>query len=905
METRIRIPIDNTPIIELNAQMKELSERYRALRMEGQELHKSIKDGATDQQEAFKKNQEALKQVSEEMSAIRNASKDLNESQPFEHLASGAKPLNAQLRDVRREMQLMVEAGEVNTDRFRILAETSGRLRNSISGARMEMVQFEAVAGSATDGISNGFKIVNRSIKSLDFQGAQRGLAGVNAGLNALDVDTMSKDILTFSKSVGGTLVNALKTAGRTFVSLGKTILVNPIFLIASAVALIVVAVIKLLKELDLLDDVLGVLKKSFDLLMLPLKALKSGLKQLTDWLGLTNNAEKELARQREERAIQEQQRIEKDLNLKQGQYNREIKLLQAKGDLTDEEKRMIQGLTIATLIAEEQKQKSELKTVEAQIESLKIKRKKSKEEIETLKELEQAYIDLNEAILNTQTDIKVSTKKYENELSAIEKAEQEKRMNEKKIAWEKERAEAERIEEERKKLRLEADQFLANVREEIRLGAIEDENRKALEITLKAIEKERAEILENTQLTEQEKLEIKEYYSELEIKANNDFQRKINAEQEKTISKFEDIKLKNHLEALKRNSEESVNAMLEYRKEAHRIELEELTKEYESIKEEYERQGLDTLELTDFYLDKRNELTRFQNQELEKIRQEDIEESKEQEREKWNSFNEIISNAFNLNKDLLSNLFAETSTNLLNTVGNISSLLDDESLSIADKTVGIISNVTGMISSILDNAQRLNKELLQEQINDLENANNIETQLLNEKLNAGLISQEEADARKFELDMEKYRAEEKIKKEAFEQDKKMQIAQASIAMLQGIVSAFSGAMQLGPIAGPIMGGILAGAVGVLGGINIAKIKSTKYKSGTPPSGGGVKIPSANIPIENNNVSLTDNNSGISNRMNQDKEVQQVTEKVVAEVSISEINNVNKRVGEFDKSSEL
>lgn len=68
-----------------------------------------------------------------------------------------------------------------------------------------------------------------------------------------------------------------------------------------------------------------------------------------------------------------------------------------------------------------------------------------------------------------------------------------------------------------------------------------------------------------------------------------------------------------------------------------------------------------------------------------------------------------------------------------------------------------------------------------------------------------------------------------------FETQKKYQIAGATVQMLQGMVAAFAGAMQLGPIAGPIVGGILAAAVGAMGLANIAKIKST-----TADTGGGV-----------------------------------------------------------------
>lgn len=64
---------------------------------------------------------------------------------------------------------------------------------------------------------------------------------------------------------------------------------------------------------------------------------------------------------------------------------------------------------------------------------------------------------------------------------------------------------------------------------------------------------------------------------------------------------------------------------------------------------------------------------------------------------------------------------------------------------------------------------------------------------------------------------------EDKIKKKAFEDNKAIQIASAIIAGGQAVITAYSA----GPIAGPILAGITAIAVGA----QIAKMQSTEYKS--------------------------------------------------------------------------
>ncbi len=76
---------------------------------------------------------------------------------------------------------------------------------------------------------------------------------------------------------------------------------------------------------------------------------------------------------------------------------------------------------------------------------------------------------------------------------------------------------------------------------------------------------------------------------------------------------------------------------------------------------------------------------------------------------------------------------------------------------------------------------------------------------------------------------------------------KNLRIAAATIDMIQGAVTAFSTAQQLGPIAGPIVGAINAAAVVASGLANIAKIKSTKVSKDSTPSTAAPDTPSATV----------------------------------------------------------
>lgn len=70
------------------------------------------------------------------------------------------------------------------------------------------------------------------------------------------------------------------------------------------------------------------------------------------------------------------------------------------------------------------------------------------------------------------------------------------------------------------------------------------------------------------------------------------------------------------------------------------------------------------------------------------------------------------------------------------------------------------------------------------------------------------------------------YESDEKNAKKNAKKVKTLRIASATIDMLQGAVTAFSSSMQLGPIAGPIVGAANAAAVIAMGIANINKIKS-------------------------------------------------------------------------------
>ena len=79
--------------------------------------------------------------------------------------------------------------------------------------------------------------------------------------------------------------------------------------------------------------------------------------------------------------------------------------------------------------------------------------------------------------------------------------------------------------------------------------------------------------------------------------------------------------------------------------------------------------------------------------------------------------------------------------------------------------------------------------------------------------------------------------------KEGFEQQKKFQVAGATMSMLSGIASAWASSMEFGPIAGPILGSILSAFMLATGIAQINKIKATEFNNGSTSGAGASASP--------------------------------------------------------------
>ena len=83
-----------------------------------------------------------------------------------------------------------------------------------------------ANAGNAFEGLSNNANLLGDRLLSLDFEGVASAAQGLGANIGRLDFKSLSAGI---------------QQAGSAFVSLGKSLLTNPIFLIGAAIAALII----------------------------------------------------------------------------------------------------------------------------------------------------------------------------------------------------------------------------------------------------------------------------------------------------------------------------------------------------------------------------------------------------------------------------------------------------------------------------------------------------------------------------------------------------------------------------------------------------------------------------------------------------------------------------------------
>jgi len=247
---------------------------------------------------------------------------------------TGIGAIKKELRDLKGELANATDPKEMAR-----LAQKAGELSDKLKDANEQVKNF--ATGSKFEQVSNGIGGIKDSIMSLDFEEAAQKAKVFQSAVSGIN----SKDVSSAFKG----LISTVGTLGQTFVKFGVMLLTNPIFLLVSVITAIVAGVVIFLNKI-------GLLGKAFDLLMIPVNAAIQGFKDMTDWLGLTDHAGEEAAKNEEARqeklAKLQQEKIddmmlefERQKQLEEAIENRqkaEIALLESQGKSAQELKRIM-----------------------------------------------------------------------------------------------------------------------------------------------------------------------------------------------------------------------------------------------------------------------------------------------------------------------------------------------------------------------------------------------------------------------------------------------------------------------------------------------------------------------------------------------------------------------------------
>jgi len=455
------------------------------------------------------------------------------------------KSLKAELRETIQQLQQT----ELGTEAFDKLNQKAAALKDRMAEVNEQVAVF--ATGSKYEQVSNSLGEIGAGLRDMDFDRVTNG-----AKLFA----QTSKSI-TFKDAIG-----SLKQMGSAFVSIGKTILTNPLFLIVAVVGAIIAAVIALLDEL-------GILKVIFKAVGDAIGWVIQQLKDFLDWIGLTSYAAEESARKQAEA----QEKIAASHEAKRAKvtdaYDHEIRLAGIAGENTVEMERQKQYAIIET-------SRAQIDALRLQMESLKAAGDLTKEKAD---EIRKAIGDLRTGIREASQEIQVinATEVADNKAANEKKAADNKTASDKRKA-DREQEKADRlaasrmiqdaeldlmkegIEKERKEQNLKYERLIQDT---LANKKLEQDEKDKLEIALKeqqhnalkAIDQkyldetnEALKVANETKATKQKQYDEKEKIAKVDAETYQNIAKKVVKKLQKDAHAYDDLVVSNAKEVNK-----------------------------------------------------------------------------------------------------------------------------------------------------------------------------------------------------------------------------------------------------------------------------------------------------------------------------------------------------------------
>lgn len=373
------IPLTISGIKEAQAQLKELGDEFDRL-----------KDDPIESKRLAKEFNNLSKQVHKAEDAFEELNKSgKNLTATFEEIyGEGVQPMTTRIGELEDRMYELALAGQQNTKEFQDMAVEAGRLRQTILETDRQVDLLAENRGLSV--VGTGFRQVGESLLRLDFEGASRDAKALNSAMTGLG--TRGAQAI---KGLGSTVVQL----GKTFAKMGVALLANPIFLMATVVTALVGAIVALMNEMGVLQAVTEGASKVFEFFKGIIDTVVQALKDFTDWLGITNNAMKDLIEDQLSQSDEVEKRIDKLNQSITDRYDKEIKLSQIAGQETSD--------------IEIEKQK-------ALIETAKLDQKNFEERLKRLEILGQASEEDLQKIRDSIEETKRIIKKGNDEIDVI-----------------------------------------------------------------------------------------------------------------------------------------------------------------------------------------------------------------------------------------------------------------------------------------------------------------------------------------------------------------------------------------------------------------------------------------------------------------------------------------------------
>ena len=577
---------------------------------------------------------------------------------------------------------------------------------------------------------------------------------------------------------------------------------------------------------------------------MIPINAIIQGLKDLTDWLGWTNNAATDAAEAQAEAAEKSAAAYEEKSKSVVAGYDHEIRMLELSGKSTRE-------VELKKVFYLNETAKARAKADRLAYQSAKLRGDLDEEELEELRkkmvESKNAYVqsgyDITETKAKFRAEDKAKEKKaQEDQLKAQEDADKKKADASKKAAQDA----AKRREEERK-ARLDAERLI----EDLSIAIMQEGTEKEIKTVELKYQRLRDANLANSKIT---------------------------AEQRSQIDKFYETQLATESQAIKDKAQKEELAKLE----AFNNQLNEINKQTNNTRLQ---------QLEDNYAQQVAGFTKQLNDKL--ITQEQFDQLEKAALDKKNKDIETLNIEY-ANRDRIAQ----------------AAMMEDglakklEQLAIEREQELAALDLTETEKAAI----RAKYAQLEQDVKDAESKAKVdravkEGQMIADVTKSGLqgIS-----------DIVGAFAGKSIsaQKKAFETQKKLNIAMATIDTIKGAVSAFTGFTS--QIPGPVgiaLGAVAAAGVVASGVANVKKISSTKFEGGGNPSastGAGVSGSVSGSDAAVPSLSLVGNSTNFNNATGQQSvENTQQTQTINVKVGVDEITNTQNNVQQITQAGKL